>query len=73
MYFMALIDGSGRDYQMFFHLKKEKGSADLRLRVESAYSVERAGALIKSSTKVRFPVLCQKVFQNQSLRFHTKR
>lgn len=73
MYFMTLTDASGHDYQMFFHLKKARKPVDLSLMVESAYPIESAAEQVRKSNKVRFPVLCAKVFQSQPLLFKAKR
>lgn len=45
----------------------------LELIVESAYPIQSAKELIDKSSKVRFPILCAKVFQGQKVEFKARR
>ncbi|KLK92843.1 hypothetical protein AA309_12005 [Microvirga vignae] len=76
VYFITLDDGSGHNYPMFFRLKKDKGNGcHLELFVESAYpfAAEETKALIASSSKVKFAILCANVFMGKSVTFKVKR
>lgn len=65
----------GADYRMFFRLKREaSATADLKLRVESAYSPTAGQALAAARmTKIRFKVLVDKTLRGERIGFHYKR
>lgn len=75
VYYIMLGEGA-EAYPMFFHLRKKgEHGEDLTLFVESAYPMGQNDlrALVGASQKVRFPVLCAKVFQGQAIRFNARR
>lgn len=76
-YVSYIMRGEGAEaYPMFFHLRKKGGHGeDLTLFVESAYPMGQGDlkTLAGASQKVRFPVLCAKIFQGQAVRFNARR
>jgi hypothetical protein len=66
---------TGVDYRMFFRLKRNRSfGADLKLRVESAYSPQPGQALAPAyMSKIRFKLLVDKTLRGEPVRFHHKR
>lgn len=71
----APAGAAGVDYRMFFRLKTVSSEgADLKLRVESAYSPKPGQALsTRAMSKIRFTVLVDKTLRGERIRFHHKR
>jgi hypothetical protein len=60
----------GREYQVYFTLKKKPVEAnDLLLFVESAYPAVEPPSLRKRPRNIRFQLLAWKVFRNEEVRF----
>lgn len=75
VYFIMIEDGSGQ-YPMFFNLRRPASSTcDLSMFVESAYmmDLEQMRSVLASAQKIRFPVLCAKVFRGERIRSNVKR
>lgn len=75
VYFAAVTTPAGQHYPMFFGLRRSPAGAprDLALVVESAYPVLDRQAVLQGATKIRFEVLCAKVFRGEQVRPQARR
>lgn len=72
LYFTALSELPGTEYQMFFTVKKARADAShhVELFVESAYSAAiGSGARVKRPNAIRFSVLALKTCRGEPIRF----
>jgi len=70
LYFSALAELAGMEYQVFFSLKKagRKHGHHLELFVESAYSAETVNRKRRPHS-IRFAILAMKVYKGERVRF----
>ena len=61
---MYSIPIEAEGYEMFFSIKKNSGTCDLIMRIESAYPL-RDGKTTKIIGKMGFRLLCSKVYLNE--------
>ena len=70
LYFRALSQLAGRQYQIYFTLKKQRTRrSDLDLFVESAYASDRPAQIRRRPSTIRFAMLALKVYRGQPVKF----
>lgn len=73
LFFRALSKLAGREYQIYFTLKKQKSNrGDVDLYVESAYASDEPAQMRKRPNSIRFSMLALKVYRGQPVKFSAR-